>query len=153
VSAQALGIGDLLGAGAVVLELRARDKARLLEELAARAAPASGVGAEAILEALRRREALGSTGMGRGFALPHARVAGIRRLSGLFARLARPLAFEAVDDAPVDLVFLLLIPPDAGAEHVGALASIARRLRQEEVMQALRRAKDAAEAYAVLTAG
>jgi nitrogen PTS system EIIA component len=151
VSASSISIAELIAEGRVVLDLKARDKARLLEELATRVAPVAGLDAGTVLHALQGREALGSTGMGRGFALPHARVGGVARLVGLFARLARPVAFEAVDGAPVDLVFLLLIPQDAGSVHVGALAAISRRLRQAEVMQALRRAQDQAEAYAVLT--
>lgn len=135
----------------VVLGLSAVSKAALLQELARRAAPAAAVAAPAIAAALTAREQLGSTGLGRGFALPHARIAGLARFVGLFVRLATPLPFEAIDETPVDLVFLLLIPGEASSEHLAALAAISRRMRDERVVAGLREAKAAADAYALLT--
>jgi PTS system nitrogen regulatory IIA component len=99
--------------------------------------------AQTIFNALQVREELGSTGLGNGFALPHARIEGLDRLFGMFARLHRPVHFDSVDGNPVDLVFLLLIPPAAGSEHLAALACISRYLRDEEFAARLRKAPSA----------
>jgi nitrogen PTS system EIIA component len=147
-----MDIADFIGADRIALNLRVRDKARLLQDLAARVEPsAGGIRADAILAALRSREELGSTGLGRGFALPHARIEGLPGFVGLFARLARPIDYEAIDGAPVDLVFLLLMPADAGQSHVAALAAVSRRFRDAGSVALLRKA-DAASVLAVLTA-
>lgn len=135
----------------VVLGLAATNKAALLDALARRIAPAADLAASAIVTALAAREQLGSTGLGRGFALPHARLAGLSRAVGLFARLAAPVAFEAIDAAPVDLVFLLLTPSEPGGGHLTALATISRRLRDERVAAELRAAGVAGDAYRLLT--
>ena len=143
-------IASFLTADRVLLDVRAAGKAPLLDELARRAAPACGVGAETIAAALAAREGLGSTGVGHGLALPHARIAGLGGPIGLFARLASPIAFEAIDAAPVDLVFLLLIPAEAGSTHLAALAAVSRRLREQGVAARLRAARGPAEAHAAL---
>ena len=140
-------IADLIAPAHVLAALRVQDKPQLLAELARRSAAAIGIDASTILTALRTREQLGSTGLGQGFALPHARIDGLTTFFGLFARLARPIDFEAIDGHPVDLVFLLLIPPDANAEHVAALAAIARPIRDRQFVRELRQAKDAAELH------
>ena len=140
-------LNELIGPDRVIVDLRANDKAHLLSELARQAATRTGLESGAVLSALAAREALGSTGLGRGFALPHARVAGIERLFGLFVRLVRPLDFEAIDGKPVDLVFLLLIPVGAGNEHVAALAAIAREMRDEAVVKQVRKAANATALY------
>jgi nitrogen PTS system EIIA component len=114
-------IADLITPAQVLAAVRVQDKPQLLAELARRASAATGIDAPAIFTALQTREELGSTGLGQGFALPHARINGLTAFFGLFARLARPIDFQAIDGEPVDLVFLLLIPPDANAEHVAAL--------------------------------
>ncbi len=137
-------LNDLIGPDRVIVGARVGDKAHLLSELARQAAARIPVPSEAVLAALSSRERLGSTGFGRGFALPHARVNGVDRLFGLFVRLARPIDFEAIDGQPVDLVFLLLIPPGAGNEHVAALAAIAREMRDESTLQKIREASTAA---------
>jgi len=147
----AMQISDFLSPDRVLVDFRAAGKAALLDDLARRVAPASGVGAEKIAAALAAREGLGSTGVGHGVALPHARIAGLAGFIGLFARLASPIAFEAIDAAPVDLVFLLLIPAEAGSAHLAALAAISRRLREDGVAARLRAARGPAEAHAVLT--
>ena len=98
---------------------------------------------DAIYRALQGREQLGSTGVGRGIALPHARIDGIDTLFGMFIRLSRPIDFESIDEKPVDLVFLLLMPLDAGNEHVAALAAISRRLRDTAFTERLRKAANA----------
>lgn len=146
-----MDISDLLAPECILLDMRVRDKDHLLSELSRRAAPAVACGEDGILRALQAREDLGSTGLGRGFALPHARIGGVASLFGMFARLGRPIEFRAIDERPVDLVFLLLIPPEATREHVGALAAVSRRMRDDAAAQQLRRAPDAATAYRVLT--
>ncbi len=143
-------IKDFLAPLHVVIDLRASDKKRLLEELARRAAAAVGLGAESIASALSKREALGSTGTGGGVAVPHARLAGLGRPFGLLARLTKPVDFDAIDGQPVDLVFLLLLPANADDKQLNALACAARALRDAEVLRDLRRAGDAAEAYRAL---
>ncbi len=143
-------IDSFLAPERVVLGFAATSKAALLAALARRIAPAAGVAAPVIAAALAAREQLGSTGLGRGFALPHARIAGLPRLVGLFARLAAPLAFEAIDEAPVDLVFLLLTPAGTGGGHLAALAAISRRLREEDVAAGLRAAAAVEDAYRLL---
>ena len=145
-----MDIATLLSPDRVVLGLRVAGKAALLAELARRIAPAAGLEPAEIATALAAREQLGSTGLGRGFALPHARLAGLSGFVGLFARLAAPVAFEAVDGAPVDLVFLLLTPADAGGGHLAALAAISRRLREEPVAAGLRAASSPQDAYRLL---
>jgi PTS system nitrogen regulatory IIA component len=136
-------IADLLSPDRVVLGLAVRDKAGLLAELARRAGATLGIPPPAVVAALQAREQLGSTGLGRGFALPHTRLSGLSGFFGLFARLGRPIPFQAIDEKPVDLVFLLLIPERAGNEHVGALAAISRALRDPAVLERLRRADSA----------
>jgi PTS system nitrogen regulatory IIA component len=147
-----MDIADFIAADRVALDLRGRDKTQLLQELAKRAAASgAGVPADVILAALRSREDLGSTGLGKGFALPHARIDGLPKFFGLFARLARPIDYDAIDGGPVDLVFLLLMPANAGNEHVAALAAVSRRFRDVDTASRLRKA-DAATALALLTA-
>lgn len=145
-----MNIADLISPDRVFIGLKAADKSRLLAELSRRAASAAGLPRQDIQRALEAREALGSTGVGAGVAIPHARFSGIDRFIGLFARLERRLDFNAVDDQPVDLVFLLLVPTDAAGEHLKALACVSRRLRAPDVAAGLRRAVDVAELYAAL---
>lgn len=146
-----MDIADLLPPDHVVVALPAADKPKLLAELSRRAAAATGLPQPAILEALRAREELGSTGVGGGVALPHARLPGLGRLHALFARLDRRIDYGAIDEQPVDLVFLLLVPAEAAGDHLAALACAARRLRDPVVAGGLRRAADAAALYGVLT--
>jgi PTS system nitrogen regulatory IIA component len=146
-----MDIADFITADRIALDLRMRDKAQLLRELAHRASAACGVAASTVLAALQSRETLGSTGLGKGFALPHARVDGLTDFVGLFVRLARPIDYDAIDGAPVDILFLLLMPADAANSQVGALAAIARRVRAGETIAKLRRS-DVAGTLAILTA-
>jgi nitrogen PTS system EIIA component len=143
-------IADLLATGDVAIGVRAADKAQLIGELARRGAAGTGTDAGVVANALLARERLGSTGLGKGFALPHARVPGLTRFFGVFVRLARPIDFQAIDGQPVDLVFLLLIPDEAGNDHVAALAAISRRLRDAEVLKQVRKAADAGALYQLL---
>jgi nitrogen PTS system EIIA component len=145
-----MDIAELLPEDHVIVSLRAGDKAQLLQELAQRAAAASNLPQKQILAALDAREKLGSTGLGQGFALPHARVEGLNRFFGLFARLARPISYDAVDEKPVDLVFLLLIPAEAGSEPMPIMAAISRRIRDQDVARKLRKAASAAALQALL---
>jgi PTS system nitrogen regulatory IIA component len=141
---------QLIGPEAVAPALRASSKKQLLQELAARAADRQGLDAREVFEALMDRERLGPTAMGRGVAIPHARLPGVSRISGYFARLDKPVAFDAADDQPVDLVFLLLAPEDAGADHLRALARVSRLLRDEGRCAKLRATQDSAALYAIL---
>jgi PTS system nitrogen regulatory IIA component len=141
---------DLIQPEHVVLVAKANDKEHLLRELAQRAGAALKMDAESILKALLVRENLGSTGLGQGFALPHARIAGLDRFFCLFAKLKQPIAFDAVDEKPVDLVFLLLIPADCGSEHLTALAAISRDLRDKTFMANLRKASTPAALHSLI---
>lgn len=144
-------IADLLAPEAVIPALKASGKKQLLQELAHHAARLTQVPERRIFETLFERERLGSTGMGQGIAIPHGRLAGLPRISGLFARLETPVAYEAVDDQPVDLVFLLLAPEAAGADHLKALARVSRLLRNQAACEKLRAASRAEVLYALLT--
>ncbi|MGF1549587.1 MAG: PTS sugar transporter subunit IIA [Sphingomonadaceae bacterium] len=145
-------VGDIVVPGAVAEALSVSSKKTLLKKLAAAAARETGLAARTIARRLAERERLGSTGFGNGAAIPHARIEGLERLYGYFARLEKPVDFEAIDRIPVDLVFLLLSPPDAGAEHLKALARISRLLRDEAVLAKLRGARSRDAIYAVLAA-
>ncbi|WP_296816770.1 PTS sugar transporter subunit IIA [Brevundimonas sp.] len=143
-------IGDLLSRPAVAVRASAPNKRQLLHSLADLAAPQLGVPAERVLEGLLERETLGSTGLGGGVAVPHARLAGLDRVTGVFMKLDQPIAFEAVDDLPVDLFFGLFAPADAGADHLRALASVSRLLRRADIRDRLRQARSADSLYALL---
>src|SRR5215471_547656 len=118
-----------------------------------RAPTMTGIADKRIYDALAERERLGTTGIGNGVAIPHCRLAELTRLYGLFARLERPIPYEAIDDEPVDLLFLLLAPADAGAEHLKALARVSRLLRDRAMCEKLRGANSADALYALLTGG
>jgi PTS system nitrogen regulatory IIA component len=142
---------DLVSPEGVIAHLKVTSKKQALQEIAARAAALTGVSERTIFETLLERERLGSTGVGQGIAIPHGKLAALTRLHGLFARLDTPIDFESVDDQPVDLVFLLLAPEAAGADHLKALARISRLLRNQAVVEKLRASDDAAALFAILT--
>ena len=144
-------LGDFIAPEAVIPSLKAKNKKQLLQELAARAAVLTGLEERYIFDVLLQRERLGSTGLGQGIAIPHGKFAGLKGIVGIFARLAEPIDFDAVDGEPVDIVFLLLAPEGAGADHLKALARISRLLRDGVAVEKLRASKDAAALYAVLT--
>jgi PTS system nitrogen regulatory IIA component len=144
-------ITDLLAPEAVLPSIRAHSKKQLLQELASRAAQLTGLPERRVFEILFQRERLGSTGMGQGIAIPHGRMAGLPRIVGLFARLETPIAYDAIDDQPVDLVFLLLAPEEAGADHLKALARVSRLLRNQATCERLRAANKPEVLYALLT--
>ncbi len=142
---------EIISSNAVLPALKAASKKQLLQELASRAADVSGLDARHVFETLLQREKLGSTGLGHGIAIPHGKFEKLDRVLGLFARLPEPVSFEAVDDQPVDLVFLLLAPENAGADHLKALARISRLLRDTQVVKKLRGTDSAEGLYAILT--
>jgi PTS system nitrogen regulatory IIA component len=142
---------EILRLEGVVPNLKAANKQQLLQELAGHAGRLTKLDPRAVLETLLRREKLGSTGFGHGIAIPHGKFAGIDRVHGVFARLAQPVEFDAVDDQPVDLVFALLAPETAGADHLKALARISRLFRDQTVVQKLRGTGDREGLYAILT--
>ena len=144
-------LADILSEGSVVVCSGLKTKTEVLRQLANRAAEVTSADAETIFEALNDREALGSTGLGNGIAIPHGKLAGLPGVVAVFARLDAPIDFEAVDDQPVDLLMMLLAPVGAGADHLKALARVARVLRTDSVAESLRRATDPARMYAILT--
>lgn len=146
-----MNLGDLIAPEAVRSSVRAKDKKQLLAELAVCASNISGVQEREIFDVLLQRERLGSTGLGQGAAVPHGKISGLNRIVGVFARLVEPVDFDAADGEPVDIVFLLLAPEGAGADHLKSLACISRVLRDGAAVQKLRSCRDAAALYAVLT--
>jgi PTS system nitrogen regulatory IIA component len=144
-------IAELLTPRSVIAQLRVGNKKQALQEIARRAATTTGVAERRIYEVLSERERLGTTGIGRGVAIPHGKLDELTQIYGLFARLDRPIAFEAIDDQPVDLLFVLLAPENAGAEHLRALARISRLLRDRTACEKLRGTDNADALYALLT--
>jgi PTS system nitrogen regulatory IIA component len=143
-------IADLLSPTDVMIDVRASNKRMLLQEFAARAAAGLGLGVDQIAPYLLKREELGSTGIGRGVAIPHARLPDVQRPYGLLAKLKQPIDFEAIDGEAVDIVFVLLLAAAAENEQIGALALVARTLRPPENLARLRSAKNASELYAAI---
>jgi PTS system nitrogen regulatory IIA component len=144
-------LDSIIDKQAVLASLKAANKKQLLQELAHAMAAQVAIDHRVIFETLLKREKLGSTGLGQGIAIPHGKVPSISRVYGLFARLASPVDFDSIDGQPVDLVFLLLAPEHAGADHLKALAKISRLLRDPAVVAKLRGTVDAEGLYAILT--
>lgn len=140
-----MALADLLQPDAIIPALKVNSKKQLLQELAAKAAKLVDVPEREIFDVILQRERLGSTGVGNGIAIPHGKLSSITAIRGIFARLDTPVDFEAIDDEPVDLVFLLLAPEGAGADHLKALSRIARVLRDQDLVAKLR-ATDSAQA-------
>jgi PTS system nitrogen regulatory IIA component len=143
-------IGELLDRNAIALRVSAANKRQALALIAEIAARNLGLDAADVLDALAEREQAGSTGVGHGVAAPHARLEGLQRMRGVFVRLDQPVDFQAVDDQPVDLIFALFAPIDAGSEHLRALARVSRLLRQADLRQQLRQARTADAIHALL---
>ena len=141
----------LIDKQSVLANLKAPNKKQLLVELSQALASRVAIDHRLIFETLLKREKLGSTGIGQGIAIPHGKVATLPRVYGLFARLATPVEFDSIDGRPVDLVFALLAPEHAGADHLKALAKISRLLRDPDVVAKLRGTEDADGLYAILT--
>lgn len=146
-----MALSSILRPEAVFAGIKANGKKQLLQDIAAGMAPFCPVPERLIFETLLQRERLGSTGVGQGIAIPHGRIAGLDRLTGSFARLGRPVDFESMDGEPVDLVFVLLAPEGAGADHLQALARIARHFRNAGIAEKLRSTDDPAALFAILT--
>ncbi|MBF0247922.1 MAG: PTS IIA-like nitrogen regulatory protein PtsN [Alphaproteobacteria bacterium] len=144
-------ISDLITVEGVEANLRVTSKKQALQELSKRAAKVTGQHERAIFDVLMERERLGTTGVGNGIAIPHGKLGALDRLYGLFARLDQPVDFQAIDEQPVDLMFLLLAPETAGADHLKALARVSRLLRDRSVCEKLRGADDPEALFVLLT--
>ena len=146
-----MDLGDLIKPEGVIALMKAKSKKQVLHDLAHKAAELTGLDERAIFETLLQRERLGSTGLGRGIAIPHGKPPGLNRIVCLFARLETPIDFDATDGEPVELVFLLLAPEQAGADHLKALARISRLLRDPLALEKLKASRDRAALHAGLT--
>ena len=144
-------LSEILDVKSILPMLKVANKRQLLQELAHQAAKRTGLDSRQVFEGLLHRERLLSTGLGQGTAIPHCKFAGLDRVHGFFARLVVPIDFESVDEAPVDLVFLLLSPETAGGDHLTALARVSRLFRDGAILNKLRGTDDAAGIYAILT--
>jgi len=144
-------LSDLLSPGSILPALKAKTKKQALQDLAELGASVSGIPVRDLFEGVMQRERLGSTGLGGGIAIPHAKFKGLERIVCLVARLEQPSEFEAIDNEPVDLIFLLLAPEHASGDHLKALARISRLLREPNALERLRAARDAKSLYAILT--
>ncbi len=146
-----MALTDMLPLKGIMPSLRPANKKALLEAIAEQAEAVSGLPARVVFDALLQRERLGSTGIGGGIAIPHGKFEGLDRLVGLFARLEKPVDFSSLDGEPVDLVFVLMAPEGAGADHLKGLAKVARILRNPATTAKLRASRDAEAIYALLT--
>lgn len=146
-----MDLSDLIDASGVMPALKANSKKQLLQLLAEKAAAITGLPEREVFDTILQRERLGSTGVGNGIAIPHGKLPGVKRITGVFARLETPVDFESLDDQPVDLVFLLLAPEGAGADHLKALARIARVLRDGGAVAKIRATRDATAIHALLS--
>ncbi|TFF19822.1 PTS IIA-like nitrogen regulatory protein PtsN [Jiella endophytica] len=146
-----MDVDTLIDPGAILPDLRANSKKQVLQEMAARAAEITGISEREIFETILGREKLGSTGVGNGIAIPHGKLAELDHIVGLFARLSRPVDFDALDDQPVDIVFLLLAPQGSGADHLKALSKVARLLRNRGIVDEIRDTRDGNTIYALMT--
>ncbi len=146
-----MDIAELIRPDGVIANLRASSKKQTLQELSKRAAGLTGLAERAIFEILIQRERLGTTGVGQGIAIPHGKLPGLDRLYGLFAKLEKPVDFDAIDEQPVDLICLLLAPESAGADHLKALAQVSRLLRNKAICEKIRGSESEDAIYALLT--
>jgi len=146
-----MDLSDLIEVSAIMPALKANSKKQVLQLLSEKAARITGLPEREIFDTVLRREKLGSTGVGNGIAIPHGKIPGVRRITGVFARLEQPVDFDSLDDQPVDLVFLLLAPEGAGADHLKALSRIARVLRDGDTVAKIRGTSDAAAIHAFLS--
>lgn len=144
-------LSDLISTDGVVPSLKISSKKQALQELAQLAGKVTGLSSRDVFETLLQRERLGSTGLGHGIAIPHGKLPGLDRLHGIFARLDTPIEFDALDGQKVDLIFLLLAPESAGADHLKALARVSRMLRDGSVASKLRGSDERTALYAILT--
>lgn len=147
-----MNLGDLLAKNGIIPALKAADKKQALQEVANRASEATGVNAHDVFNALLQRERLSSTSLGRGIAIPHVKLAGVPSITCIFAKLEHPIPFDSHDGEPVDVLFFLLAPEDAGGDHLKALARISRLVRDPSTLERLRAARDVDTLRGVLTA-
>ena len=147
-----MNIADIISKDAVLDSIQASSKRELIQDMSNRIAAIAGVDEHVVFESIWERENLGSTGYGEGVAFPHARIEGLDKVCGLFARLEEPIDFDALDGKPVDLVFMLISPENSGADHLTALATLSRILKTEGSCEKLRKARSANELYAILNA-
>ncbi len=143
-------LSDLIGADSILPHLKANGRKQALQEMCERAAIVSGLREREILDVIIQRERLGSTGVGNGIAIPHAKMEKCHRIFGVFARLERPIDFESLDGQPVDLIFMLIAPEGAGADHLKALSRIARLFRDPSFAARLRATRDPAGLYLMM---
>lgn len=143
-------ISEILSLDNIYAEVKANNKRQLLQELSEKAANKTGMDERLVIESVWERENLGSTGYGNGTAVPHARIADLKKTEVLFARLSNPVDFNAVDGKPVDLIFLLISPENSGADHLTALAALSRILKNPDICQKLRSARGREEIYSIL---
>ncbi|MEM9221308.1 MAG: PTS IIA-like nitrogen regulatory protein PtsN [Pseudomonadota bacterium] len=146
-----MGIGHLIGPDAVFGSVEAHSKKQAIQEISSAAAKLTSLSERSVFDTLLQRERLGSTGIGKGIAIPHGKLGNLDKLTGLFFRLAEPVPFDALDDEPVDLIFVLLAHEDAGADHLKALAKIARIMRTPNMAEDLRGAAGKTDLHALLT--
>ena len=144
-------ISEILSNQGVLSNLKSSSKKQLLQDIAEAASKRSRFEQHQIFEALLEREKLGSTGVGNGVAIPHAKIPGMDGIQGIFARLKRPVDFDAIDEEPVDIVFMLLAPEGSGADHLKALSRIARLLRDQSILSSIRKTDDTDAIYSLLT--
>ena len=144
-------LSDILSQNTIVMSLKASTKRQLIEEMSAKLARHEGLDAFVVADAMLERENLGSTGFGGGFAVPHARLNGAKRVKAYFAKLASPIDFDAVDGQKVDLFFMLISPENSGADHLEALATLSKVMRNKTLCTKLRKANTKDEIYKVLT--
>jgi len=144
-------LADILLKDCIVACAKVSSKRQLLQLLAQKAAQAAGLDNQLVFETLQNREKLGSTGLGNGIAVPHGKIKGLEQVMAVFVRLETPIDFDAVDDQPVDLAMMLLAPEGSGADHLKALARVARLLRTESLVEQLRSTKECSELYGLIT--
>lgn len=146
-----MDLGNLISRDGIIPILAAKSKKQVLQELSQQASDLTGLDQRDVFETLLQRERLGSTGVGHGIAIPHGKIAGLKQITGLFAKLEEAIDFDAIDEQPVDLVFVLLAPESAGADHLKALARISRLLREPAAIEKLRSTRDKLTIYSILT--
>ncbi len=146
-----MDLSSIISADHVFVDMKANSKKQLLQELATLTADKTELDERTVFETLLQREKLGSTGVGGGVAIPHGKLPGISGIVGLFGRLHKPIEYDAMDELPVDIVFMLIAPEGAGADHLKALSRIARILRQDSTLAQLRTAEDADAVFSLLT--
>lgn len=141
---------DIISQDSVIANAKSNSKKQLLQDVAEVASSETGVAPRVIFDLLLQRERLGSTGIGNGVAIPHGKLPGLNQITGVFARLSKPVPFDAMDDEPVDLVFAILAPEGSGADHLKALSRIARIMRNQDTLAALRQTTDRDAIYSLL---